>query len=218
MPKLRIGCPAYKTDTSIGVGVTHLEFISQYGIPRIILPEEENVDIDALYLPGGLDVNPSSYGEVPGFKTSNTDVFKQFFFDKRLQSYVDRRIPIIGVCLGMQQLAVMFGYKLMQNLKWHPQSNDRWLSGHSIQIVGRELPNTKEGEAKKLKVNSHHHQGVIFDPENPHLEMLAYFDDVDGRIIEAFRHRTLPILGLAFHPEEWYDTYSDALIKELLGL
>jgi len=101
MPKLRIGCPAYKTDTSIGVGVTHLEFISQYGIPRIILPEEENVDIDALYLPGGLDVNPSSYGEIPGFKTSNTDVFKQFFFDKRLLSYVDRRIPIFGICAGL---------------------------------------------------------------------------------------------------------------------
>ena len=58
---LTIGIPAYKVDSNFGCGLTHLEFISQYGNPRIILPWEENVPVDALYLPGGLDLNPSSY-------------------------------------------------------------------------------------------------------------------------------------------------------------
>ena len=84
MPKPVIGIPGYKVDTNFGVGIANLEFVSTFGNPRIILPWEEDVPIDVLYLTGGLDVNPTSYGEVPGFKTSNTDVFKQFFFEKRL--------------------------------------------------------------------------------------------------------------------------------------
>jgi len=122
-----------------------------------------------------------------------------------------------------QQLAVMFGYKLKQNFKWHPQSRDRWETGHPIQIVGHEVvirkdKNEKEDLAKLMRVNSHHHQGIIHDPSNEHLTTLAYYDDHDGRIVEAFRHNILPIIGIQWHPEELYDEYSDQLITELLGL
>ena len=50
--------------------------------PQVINMNIDNIDsnIDMILLPGGLDVNPNTYVEAPGFYTSNTDVFKNHFF------------------------------------------------------------------------------------------------------------------------------------------
>ena len=71
-----IGIPGWKTgDSSFGCGVNHLDFISKFGTPRILFPQDDDLDIDLLYLPGGPDITPSSYGAYPRFRTGNPDVF-----------------------------------------------------------------------------------------------------------------------------------------------
>ena len=199
-----IGIPGYKTETSFGAGLTHLEYISEFGFPRILMPHEETFEgIDALYLPGGLDINPSTYGKVPRFKTSNQDVFKQFFLDNRLDWFIQNRIPIFAVCMGAQALACRFGATLIQNLKYHPQSKDRWVEGHSVILKGGILKdyNEKTPPKDRLQLNSHHHQGIIIPEDNKELEVLAWFNDYDGRIVEVARHRTLPIVMCQHHPK-----------------
>lgn len=97
-----IGVPGYKLgDNSFGCGVNHLDFISRFGDPKILFPQDNNEDLDLLYLPGGPDVNPASYNQIPGFYTSNQDVFRQYFFDKNLPEYIKKGVPVVGICLGI---------------------------------------------------------------------------------------------------------------------
>lgn len=191
-----IGIVGYRSndDKTYGAGVNHLEYLATFGNPRILMPWEEVANVDMLYLPGGLDLSPQSYGEVPGYATSDQDVFKQFFYEKRLRGYIDAGIPVFGVCLGFQQLAAFFGCKLTQDLKYHVNSSDRWEVAHEITIV-----KTK----KKIKVNSHHHQGLrVLHTNQQELRILATFANRgDGELVEAFEHLHLPIVGVQWHPK-----------------
>lgn len=215
--KLKIGIPGWKLgENSFGCGVNHLDFISKFGDPKILFPQDDNEDIDALYLPGGPDVSPSTYGQIPGFYTSNCDLFREYFFQNNLRKYIDKGIPVIGICLGMQMLNIHFGGTLTQDLKYHAQSPDRWKKGHEVYIWG------KTRKESKFDVNSHHHQAVTLnDLEDNVLTPLIYADNEEDRnnpIIEAFMHRELPILGIQWHPEEYRDHFSISLIKQLLKI
>lgn len=231
VPNRVIGIPASKYETNFGATLNYLEFMRQFGIPRIIMPDEEFVEVDLLVLPGGMDINPTSYGEVPAFKTGHTDVFKQFFFDKRLKNYVDNGTPIFGICLGAQQLAAYFNCKLTQHLKWHRQSPAREAKAHEVWVRDRtprgieiwqpkiEEKNGKKRELNYFDVNSHHHQALLEEDMSDELELLAYAfceDWNEKTIVESFIHRNLPIAGVQWHPEEWYDTFSYNLITKIL--
>lgn len=198
MNKKIIGIPGWKTgENSFGCGVNHLDFISKFGKPKILFPEDDDEEIDLLYLPGGPDVNPSCYGQTPGFYTSNQDVFRQYFFDNNLKKYIEKGVPVFGICLGMQMLNIFFKGTLTQDLKYHAQSKDRWQSGHKVYV-----PNMSKKQF--FEVNSHHHQGVLFSDLSQELNPLLYSDneeDANNGIVEAFQHKNLKIAGVQWHPK-----------------
>jgi len=198
-----------------GAGSNYLEFISRFGKPKIIFHNEETAKIDLLILPGGPDIAPQSFGALPTFKTGNQDVFKQFFYEKRLSSYIDANIPVFGICMGFQMLAVYFGSTLEQHLWRHPQSAARSVTGHAV----NPLPEAAHYASEPFDVNSHHHQGVFLHGLSPELEPLAITESAAGTgsiLVEAFRHRSKPIMAVQWHPEEWFDTFSCRMIEELL--
>lgn len=211
-----IGIPGYVSDTNFGAGKTHLEYISQFGNPRIIMPHEELVKVDLLYLPGGADMNPANYGEYPSFYTQGQDVFKEYFFRERLKNYVKEDIPIFGVCLGFQSIAVHFGAKLTQHLLYHPSSPGRREEGHKVK--------TMDAQGKVMDtfpVNSHHHQGLLMSQVPDCFNIIAVEDykkdekDCD-HVVEALMHKDKLIGGVQWHPEEWYDSFSDRMIRAFL--
>ena len=213
-----IGITGYRSDdgTVFGAGCNYLELISRFGKPHIIFPDDELEKVDLLILPGGLDIAPQSFGAAPTFKTTHQDVFKQFFYDKRLSSYIDAGIPIFGICLGFQMLAVYFGSTLEQHLWRHPQSPQRSEAGHTVEP----LPGAKRYAAQPFEVNSHHHQGVFLQGLSDELEPLVLAKsspDSDNMLVEAFRHRSKPIMAVQWHPEEWLDEFSFKIIKDLLA-
>lgn len=211
-----IGIPGWKLgENSFGCGVYHLDYISKFGTPRIIFPEEELADVDMLYLPGGPDLSPFSYKQYPGFFTGNADVYKQFFFEARLDNYIKAKIPIFGVCLGFQMLAAKFGSVLEQDLLGHPSSKDRFEEGHEVILLN----------GTSIKVNSHHHQGIYANHLGEELKALAVYSEYGkkqanftraGNVVEAFMHNTLPIAGVQWHPEEYYTVFADGLFTEIL--
>ena len=212
-----IGITGYRSEdgTVFGAGCNYLELISRFGKPHIIFPGDELADVDLLILPGGLDIAPQSFGAVPTFKTGNQDVFKQFFYEKRLSLYIDAGIPVFGICLGFQMLAVYFGSALEQHLWHHPQSAERSAAGHTVEP----LPEAARYASQPFEVNSHHHQGVFLNGLSAELEPLALAKsrpDSDKMLVEAFRHRTKPIMAVQWHPEEWIDTFSCRMIEDLL--
>ena len=213
-----IGIVGYRSEDGsvFGAGSNYLELISRFGKPYIIFPGEELVNVDLLVLPGGLDIAPQSFGGVPTFKTGDQDVFKQFFYDKRLPLYIDSGIPVFGICLGFQMLAVYFGSVLEQHLWRHPQSTDRSLAGHTVEP----LPAAMRYAAQPFEVNSHHHQGIFLQGLSPELEPLALAKaspNSENMLVEAFRHRSKPVMAVQWHTEEWFDAFSCMMIDELLS-
>lgn len=134
---------------------------------------------DACLLTGGNDL-----AFLPGAKdgAEERDATEQGLLDYAHQT----GIPVLGVCRGMQHLATYSGCCL-QPVQQHVACR------HALE---------QTAAATKImlpvEVNSFHNWSV--DPErlNPDWEILARAED---GMIEALRHRTLPWMGIMWHPE-----------------
>lgn len=211
------------SESSYGVTNTYLEYFSQFGNVRILMPWEDKVDCDLLVLPGGRDILSSNYREVPGYNNSTADVFKEYFFKEKLKLYVESKTSIFGICLGAQQLNVFFGGKLIQDLPFHEQSSSRWSTAHEVYQKLDFKGDVIKASKLNFKVNSHHHQGVCTNSLSEELIPLLYAEHNplrnEGKVlVEAFEHKELPFSGVQWHPEELYDWYSEELIKKLLNV
>ena len=183
-------------------------------------------ELDLLILPGGADLSPHFYGEQPHPMTGNGDVAKEAFFRTRLSTYINNGCPIFGICLGFQMLNVYFGGKLRQHLRssFLHQSDRRYTAAHEV----IDLEADKDSERRKFEVNSHHHQAVTSDILGdglvPRIISMEWDKKIpaggaslgdDYTLIEGFYHKDLPISGVQWHPEEWFDYYS---ISEMLRI
>ena len=212
----KIGIVGWKTgENSFGVTIPYINWLSNFGIVHILSPQKGIVeDLDLLVLPGGADIAPQSFGEVPGFHTSNTDVMKQYFFDNNLDQYLENNTPIFGICLGFQQLCVKFGGKLEQHYPFNYSSKGRHDRVDTL-VFEQQMYDTvlKSSIPTKYEVNSLHHQGCFSLP-NP-FNVLAR-EKEDGNIeIARFAEN---VYGVQYHPEEINDGISEVIIRQLLNL
>lgn len=230
--KPRIGIVGWSTgDNSFGATRAYLHFITLFGDPVILCPMA-GIDekLDLVIMPGGKDTPTHSYGQIPGYYNSDPDQFKEAFLNINLPQYIEAKIPIFGICLGFQQLAVYFGADLIQHLGANHGYSDVENKGRGdlvneliftpkFKILEDKLLATTP-KSKKIKCCSLHHQGVPFaigkesaDAFPDTLEPIAYTSD---GILEAFKHKDLPIAGVQFHPEEDWNILGRRLIKDLL--
>lgn len=109
-----------------------------------------------------------------------------------LEFALKNNIPVFGICRGMQFLNVKFGGDLISDLSSiSPEcvrKHDR--NEHDMILI-------KENE--KIRINSFHHQGFTEKMTAPDFEILA-ISPADG-VVEAVRHKNLPILAVQWHPE-----------------
>jgi microsomal dipeptidase-like Zn-dependent dipeptidase/anthranilate/para-aminobenzoate synthase component II len=197
------------------------------GVPLVIPPSSDTAvlmntldHIDALILSGGGDINPLYCGEepIPGLHGINSERDLPELLITRLA--YNRQMPMLGICRGIQTLAVALGGKVDQDIKAsvkHSQDADRSEPTHSITIeegstlyniykeqllppltgrAGEGLPSAgRTGEG--LLVNSFHHQAVSEAGERFRVVATA----TDG-IIEAIESSEFKsILGVQWHPE-----------------
>jgi putative glutamine amidotransferase len=225
MKRALIGIPGSKSSTQFGASENHLEFIEHFGDAVIIMPFETQEDLrryDAIYMPGGLDLNPTAYRKSPSYKNSNIDVFKEHFYKVQLPWVIQNGTPVFGVCLGMQSIAAYFGATLTRNLLFHAQSPNRWEVAH--QVFPTEHCVKYGGTI--MEVNSHHHQALTqsgLDKGSPIIP-LYYAPNEDskikkqGDIIEAITIDGKNIFGVQWHPEELYDDFSINILTSLCEL
>lgn len=225
MKKL-IGIPGYMYDkVHFGVGIAYMEYISQFGIPVIITPQHVNriPDVDMLYIPGGLDVNPVTFGSIPRYHTQNSNVLLEWWDSKTLPQYLEKNTKILAVCRGAQQLWALHGGQITQHNDWHEQSSYPEQECHSLSFT----PDYKKWNNYIQDVTSRHHQCMDGSKNVPEsLEVIAYANEpIDKNkeeerkdIVEIFKIKNKNIYGMQFHPESHSSTdqLTPWLIKELL--
>ncbi len=214
----RIGIVGWNTgDNSFGITKPYAEFFNHFGQLVILGPSEETIDLDLVVLPGGKDISSYLYGRSPSFYNTDADLMKEAFLKQTLPAYIEKGTPIFGICLGMQQINVHFGGKMIQSIATHPTSTEsRSELVHSLELFGGLSQYNGTTKKDQFYVNSLHRQAV--DPNHfpDCLEVLGQSRS-KRPVIEIIRHRELPIAGVQYHPEEIYDKASIYLISELLA-
>ena len=115
------------------------------------------------------------------------------------------RIPILGVCLGHQAIALSLGGAVVRARRpVHGRTSD-------IEHDGRGL---FEGLPHPLRVTRYHSLVAAPDALPPELEVSAR---TEGGTIMALRHRRWPLVGLQFHPEAVQTVAGHRMLANLLG-
>ncbi len=164
-------------------------------------PDEMLDLIDGLLLAGGCDVDPASYGAEPHPDTRGTRPERDRFELGLTHRALERDIPVLGICRGMQLLNVACGGTLVQHLPdVVGHENHRHTPGafsdHEVRLQTGTLAERAVG-VERTAVKSHHHQGV--DELGEGLVASAWSDD----LVEAVELPGKPYaLGVLWHPEE----------------
>ena len=166
-------------------------------------PERFLDRVDALIVSGGADVDPASYGAEPHPETRGTWPERDAFEVALVRAAIERELPVLGVCRGMQILNVACGGTLVQHLPdvvGHDEHRHTpgAFGDHGVRVDLGSLAAAAAG-AELVTVKSHHHQGV----DRLGLGLIASGRSVGDDVIEAIE---LPgggfVLGVLWHPEE----------------
>jgi putative glutamine amidotransferase len=95
-------------------------------LPRLGGGELEDVlrVCDGVVLGGGRDIEPSRYGQEPHAKLAPTDPRRDAFELELVERALERDLPILGMCRGIQMLNVTLGGTLVQDVSLVDEWND----------------------------------------------------------------------------------------------
>ncbi len=150
---------------------------------------------DALLLPGGGDVNPALYGQ-ENIASDRIDDERDRRESELFRLFLQRGLPIFGVCRGAQMINVLLGGTLHQDIPGHRQDGNDELR-HGSRTVD---PLLLSLYGERFVVNSTHHQAI--DRLGEGLRAVQWADD---GTVEAIRHETLPIFAVQWHPERHHE-------------
>ena len=187
---------------------------------------EDIYQCDGFVLTGGVDTHPSFYrGKTIYNNSPSTFQIERDYFEEKIYRYSQlNKLPVLGICRGMQLINVLEGGKLIQDLdngneRHRKEESDKV---HSI-IAERSSLLHKVSGSMSGRVNSAHHQAI--DPEGigDNLMVNAYDDD-DEKIIEGLEFKNKAgkafMLCVQWHPErinnKEENPFSENLKKEFL--
>jgi putative glutamine amidotransferase len=191
----------------------YIEAIQRAGATALMIPPDPRLEstpddvldrIDALILSGGADIDPSSYGEEPHPETNGTVPERDRSEIALARRAIERDMPVLGICRGMQLINVARGGTLKQHLpdevghedhRPYPGSFEN--SDHAVNLKAGSLAAVAAGETVH-NTKSHHHQGVERIGEGLVITGYSALDDLP-EAIEAPDCRF--VLGVQWHPE-----------------
>jgi putative glutamine amidotransferase len=187
---------------------TYSRGIDQVGGVPLLLPPSEAATadpdqlldrLDALLLAGGADIDPAVYGAEPDPRTKGSRVERDRFELALARRALERELPVLGVCRGMQLLNVACGGTLDQHLAdadLHAYAPGEF-SDHEVRLEPGSLAARAAG-AERVSVRSHHHQGIDRLGEG----LVASGWAESGGMIEAIEIPRSWALGILWHTEE----------------
>ena len=187
-----------------------LPFILPYSEDRALIDQYLDRVSGLLITGGAFDIPPEAYGETPKAGLGELKPGRTHFELAVLRVALQRKIPVLGICGGMQLLNVAFGGSLVQdigteiaNAKPHEQKHDRTQPQHPIEVVDHSVLAECVGGKGQLMVNSTHHQAVKAVGQG----LMASAHAPDG-VVEAIEIQAKDqfVLGVQWHPELMIDT------------
>jgi putative glutamine amidotransferase len=203
---------------SVCLPLRYVQAVNASGGRAVLIPSDDaGVDVldhlDGLLLTGGSDVEPSRYGETP-HETVVTRPERDAAEFLLLAAALERDLPVLGVCRGLQVMTVAYGGRLHQHLpdvlgaQRHRPTGAAGYGAHAVRVEAGTLSHKVLGE--ELSVNSFHHQGIA-DPGR--LKATGWCVE-DGliEVAEDPAHRF--VLGVQWHPEDTDDRRLFAALVE----
>lgn len=179
------------------------------GLP-VVLPysEDETAPAEAVALCDGLvitggafDIPPELYGAKAGDRLGPMKRGRTAYEQRVLRAALEAQKPVLGVCGGMQLLAVELGGTLYQDIRDelpsafdHEQKGDPREPGHPVKVLEGTALEAIVG-AREIAVNSTHHQAVR---EPGRARVCAVSPDL---VIEAIELPGGFAIGVQWHPE-----------------
>ena len=169
--------------------------------------------VDGLLIPGSRDMDPKFYGESPhpAIKSMSTERTETEFTVFRLA--LERKIPVLGICGGMQFINVFHGGSIHQDIKALLPDALCHEGGevHGVTV----LPDTIFSgftEEKNFNIKSYHHQAVNKVGEGLCVNALA----PDG-LVEGFESPDGRVMGFQWHPELERTRLSELIFTRFLS-
>jgi putative glutamine amidotransferase len=204
--------------------VAYVDAVVAAGGAPIVFPPADEAEAGellgaaaGLILTGGGDLDPDLWGEARHAKTDPIDPRRQRS-DLRLVAAADARgLPVLGICLGIQEMAVHRGGGLIQHMPDEPGAAFDHASGwpramHNLSVEADSLLARILGAVSAV-VNTSHHQAV----REPGRGMRVVARGPDG-FIEAIEDPTPGrfFLGVQWHPEDLIDRRPHLALFEAL--
>jgi putative glutamine amidotransferase len=194
------------------------------GRPILLPPDPEDAEdpngvldlLDALIVTGGAgDLDPTLYGDEPHPETGPVQEERDAYELALVRGALEREMPVLGICRGMQVLNVVYGGTIEQHLPdvlGHEEHRHTpgVFADHEVRLEPDSLAARAAG-SQKTPVKSHHHQGIKEVGSGLAVTGRATEDGA----VEALEDPSCPfVLGVLWHPEE--DEKSQ-LIKALVS-
>ncbi|MFN0206545.1 MAG: gamma-glutamyl-gamma-aminobutyrate hydrolase family protein [Planctomycetota bacterium] len=205
---------------AIQIELNYIDAVRRAGGIPIVFPAGAPEDVpellkrvDALILTGGGDMDLRALGIPLHPSVQLMDRRRQDFDFALSNAVLNQQIPTLGICLGMQMLAIAGGGKMYQHL---PDSKINNILNHRAEHAVEMDRSSRLASilgVTKTNVVSHHHQGVSEVPR-----MFKISAHAPDGLIEAFESANGHFLmGVQWHPERSPDSpESQALFKALV--
>jgi putative glutamine amidotransferase len=210
-----IGLTTYREQAAWGVWHQRADLLpTQYaaaveatgGVP-LLLPPTDVVGaadaivgrLDGLVISGGADVDPERYGEAPHARTAAWRPDRDAWEVALLDAADAVGLPVLGVCRGMQVMAVRAGGALVQHvpdLVEHEQHSPGGDAFGAVEVTTTAGSRVAGLVGDRLSVNCHHHQSVR---SHPGFAAVAHAPDGTLEAMEATGERFC--VGVQWHPE-----------------
>ena len=177
-----------------------IKLLEECGIIPILIPNSlKNVkkfihefNLDGIILSGGDNI-----GDFPDRDQTE---------DQLIEYSLEKNIPILGVCRGMQILNRYFGGDIVKN-----GSNEHVRINHKVKIS--DLKFEKLFTKNEIEVNSFHRN--IIPKEKLHDGFIVFAMDERDDTVEGYYHKKYPITGVMWHPERTYNERSFLLVNDI---
>ena len=212
------------------LAVSYITAIQRAGGLAVMIPPDGSFEdepdqmldlLDGLILAGGNDIDPACYGAETHPATLHIMPERDRSELALARRAVERDVPLLGICRGMQLINVAFGGTLRQHLpeelghEEHRRTPGSFEgSDHDVRLSAGSLAARAAGEEIHL-TKSHHHQGVATVGAGLEVTGVSTIDDLP-EAVEAPGRRF--VLGVQWHPEaDEQSRLIAALVEEARG-